>query len=70
MTESTIDSGGLLTAREAAAWLHVSDRTLWSLTQAGTVRCVRLGRSVRYDLADLRAAAEAAKTGTAEGGAA
>ena len=46
----------LLSAREAAEALAISERTLWSLTKRGEVRCVRIGRSVRYspdDLADF-----------------
>jgi excisionase family DNA binding protein len=43
----------LLTPPEAAAVLSVSPRTLWGLTNCGKVRCVRLGRSVRYALPDL-----------------
>jgi excisionase family DNA binding protein len=45
----------LLTPREAARALAISERSLWGLTQRGLLACVRLGRSVRYDLADLRA---------------
>jgi excisionase family DNA binding protein len=45
----------LLTAGEAAKALAVSPRTLWSLTQRGDIPCVRIGRSVRYDPADIRA---------------
>jgi excisionase family DNA binding protein len=45
----------LLTAPEAAKALAISPRTLWSLTQRGDIPCVRIGRSVRYDLEDLRA---------------
>lgn len=45
----------LLRAREAAALLNVSARTLWSLTKTGDVRSVRIGRSVRYAPADLEA---------------
>ena len=44
----------LLTPREAAETLRISDRTLWTLTQRGDVPCVRIGRSVRYDADDLR----------------
>lgn len=45
----------LLTGREAARMLSISERTLWGLTAAGEVRCVRIGRRlVRYDPADLR----------------
>ena len=43
----------LLRPREAAEWLKISERTLWSLTQRSELPAVRIGRSVRYDLADL-----------------
>jgi excisionase family DNA binding protein len=45
----------LLTATEAAEALAISPRTLWSLTDSGDLPCVRIGRAVRYDPADLRA---------------
>lgn len=46
----------LLVKPEAAArLLAVSPRTLWSLTRAGVVPCVRLGRSVRYSPDTLHA---------------
>ncbi|NQU26015.1 MAG: helix-turn-helix domain-containing protein [Candidatus Nealsonbacteria bacterium] len=45
----------LLTAKQAAEILAVSPRTLWSITQPrGELPCVRIGRAVRYDPADLR----------------
>ncbi len=37
----------LLTAREAALALAISERSLWSLTNQGVIRCVRIGRAVR-----------------------
>jgi excisionase family DNA binding protein len=52
----------LWTCREAAAALNLSERTLWSLTKAGGLPCVRIGRSVRYDPADIRAWIEAQKS--------
>lgn len=45
----------LLTSRDAARVLAVSPRTLWGLTDSGELPCVRLGRSVRYAIADLTA---------------
>lgn len=46
----------LLSVREAAKMLAISERTLWSITAPrGPLPCVRIGRSVRYDLRDLRA---------------
>ena len=44
----------LLTAREAAASLAISERMLWGLTQRGEVRAVRIGRAVRYSPRDLQ----------------
>jgi excisionase family DNA binding protein len=43
----------LLTVREAAAFLRISERSLWQFTKVGALRCVRLGRAVRYDRRDL-----------------
>ena len=43
----------LLTARDAARALAVSDRKLWSLKASGEIPCVRVGRAVRYDPRDL-----------------
>ncbi len=45
----------LINAKTAAALLSVSERTLWTLTNRGEIRCVRIGRAVRYDPEDLRA---------------
>jgi excisionase family DNA binding protein len=44
----------LLTARQAAKLLSISERTLYAFTKDGTLPVVRLGRSVRYSLEDLR----------------
>lgn len=44
----------LLTAREAAKALAVSERTLFNLTKAGRLPAVRIGTSVRYRPADLQ----------------
>jgi excisionase family DNA binding protein len=51
----------LWTCREAAAALNVSERTLWKLTNEGDIPCVRIGRAVRYDPADIRAWIDAQK---------
>lgn len=45
----------LLTARQAAKTLTISERKLWTLTRQGKIPVVRIDRCVRYDLADLRA---------------
>lgn len=39
---------------EAARLLAISSRKLWSLTAGKEIPCVRIGRVVRYDLAELR----------------
>ncbi|NLX22939.1 MAG: helix-turn-helix domain-containing protein [Phycisphaerae bacterium] len=45
----------LWSPRQAAKSLSICERTLWSLTSEGQIRCIRIGRIVRYDPADLRA---------------
>jgi excisionase family DNA binding protein len=40
---------GLLTARETARVLRISERTLHALTKSGEIQVVRFGRAVRYD---------------------
>ena len=53
----------LLTRKEAAQILGVSERTLWTLTEKGIIPAVPIGRLVRYDTDDLRRAIEAMKSG-------
>ena len=45
---------GLLRSDEAARLLAISPRKLWTLADDGEIPVVRIGRSVRYDPADLR----------------
>jgi excisionase family DNA binding protein len=52
----------LLSIRDAAKALCISERTLYSLTQAGKIKVVRISpKAVRYDAADLSAFIEAMK---------
>lgn len=44
----------LLTPLEASASLSISPRKLWELTNCGTIKAVRIGRSVRYSDQSLR----------------
>jgi excisionase family DNA binding protein len=44
----------LLKPDDASKTLAISPRTLWSMTASGEIPAVRIGRSVRYDVADLR----------------
>ena len=43
----------LLRPPQAAKRLAICVRSLWELTNRGDLPCIRLGRSVRYDPADL-----------------
>lgn len=43
----------LVDSREAARRLSISPRTLWQLTRDRVVRAVRIGKCVRYRVADL-----------------
>ena len=45
----------LVTSREAARMLAVSERTLWGLADRGEIPRIRIGRAVRYDVRDLDA---------------
>ena len=54
----------LLRGRDAAEALSVSPRKLWALTEPrGPIRCIRIGRAVRYDVRDLRAWINSQKEG-------
>ena len=45
----------LLRVDEAAEFLAISPRTLWTLTNSGRIKCVHVGKNVRYSRADLLA---------------
>ena len=53
----------LLTPQQAAEALAISPRKLWSMTSAGEIPHVRLGRSVRYPIADLEHWIDGQKSG-------
>jgi len=44
----------LLSPRQASRALAISERTLWTLTKAGTVPHIRIGKLVRYSVDALR----------------
>ena len=44
-----------LRPKDAAVALGISERLLWTLTKAGEIPCVRLGRAVTYPVATLDA---------------
>lgn len=43
----------LIKSRDAAQYLCISERTLWQLSSDGKLPTVRIGRMVRFDVADL-----------------
>ena len=55
----------LLTPRQAAAALQLSERTLWELSRRGEIKRLKINSSVRYDLKDLEEFIEAKKKGGA-----
>ena len=52
----------LLTSREAAHRLSVSERTLFQLRKEGRIPAVQFGRNIRYHLDDLDAFADRHRT--------
>lgn len=53
----------LVSAARAAQILAISPRKLWEMSNTGEIRHLRIGRGVRYDVADLTAWIEARKEG-------
>ena len=52
----------LYTLKDAAGYLSVCERTMWSLgAPHGPIPCVRIGRAVRFDERDLDAFIEGQK---------
>ena len=43
----------LLTPKETAALLAISERKLWSMTNQNEIPHIRIGKSVRYAVSDL-----------------
>ena len=56
----------LLTEREAAEYMRISPRTVFSLRASGKLACVKIGRSVRYRLAELERFIRGAETSKEE----
>ena len=54
-------SSRLLTSKESATYLAISERKLWSMSKAGDIPAVRLGRCVRFDQIDLDRVIQRAK---------
>lgn len=56
----------LVDCATAAKLLAISARHLWSLTASRQIRCIRIGRSVRYSPADLQAFVDSRREGGAK----
>ena len=52
----------LLTSRQTALYLSISERKLWSLTNENRIPCIRIGRAVRYSVTDLNSWIESQRT--------
>lgn len=57
------DNQTLLSADEAAKYLQVPLSRIRSLTFSGKIPFIKMGRTVRYDLADLKLWVESLKKG-------
>jgi excisionase family DNA binding protein len=62
-SDTTLDAPLLMTVRETAAALALCEKSVWQLTRDGKLPVVRIGRAVRYDLADVLRFIAASKTG-------
>jgi excisionase family DNA binding protein len=56
----------LISLVEAAKRLSISERTLWNLRQSGELRVVKIGRSVRVAVDDLRGLVERRRGGNGQ----
>jgi excisionase family DNA binding protein len=55
-TEHNSQQPALLTRKQAAAWLSISERHLTDLTSSGRIAAIRIGKkAVRYAMSDLQA---------------
>ncbi len=52
----------LVSSREAAKLLSISERSLWTLTKTGQIACVRIGTAKRYAIAELERFITSAQT--------
>lgn len=48
MNTKTLEPPVLITEREAARLLGCCERSVWQLRKDGKIRCVKIGKAVRY----------------------
>ncbi len=53
MKHSQTNENRLLTSKQSAGYLAISERKLWDMSKSGEIPAVRLGRAKRYDRQDL-----------------
>jgi excisionase family DNA binding protein len=58
---SDIPKQRLIRPKDAAVYLCISERKLFSMTKEETIPAIKMGRSVRYDVVDLDAFIQQAK---------
>jgi excisionase family DNA binding protein len=63
MSEEQVSTPILVTPREAARLLSISERSLHAWTKAGLIPRVRIGKSVRYSLQSLKEFSEKSEKG-------
>lgn len=54
MRSTSRDHQQMLTERQAATWLGMTQRTLWQRRDDGLIAFMRDGRMIRYDVDELR----------------
>ncbi len=54
-TTTAAPIGALMTRREVAALLKLSDMSVCRLVERGFLACYRIGRRMRFELADIKA---------------
>ena len=54
----------LMSAKQAAESLGISQRKLWSLTNARAIASIKIGRAIRYSVDDLQSFVQSARTVT------
>ena len=65
--DELITNTQLLTGAQACQILAISERTLWSWKERGLLTYYRIGRTIRFKLADINLALEGYREGGALG---
>lgn len=68
LPSSEQNKSALMTLREVAAQLHVSERTIWQHAISGELVSIRIGRSRRFAAADVDEFIARCKTAAVRGG--